>query len=136
MRRFPFRKELEDLFRGDRSAPWKMAGAAMVTVFIVVYGGRKAMSPSDLEALSIPGIVAVIALAAIAGASLALALSLKDVVARRLAAGEPVNPILKVYFGLGLRSALIWIPTVILLTFGGVLVAALFLSLGSTGPGR
>jgi hypothetical protein len=118
---FPFRRELDEAFSHDRSIWLKMAGCALVGILIAVYSlvrlNQNELTPTTAAI--------VIAVTGFGGMVIGIFLSLKDVVTRRMENGEPVNWLLKVYFGLGGWSLLIWFVTI----FGGT-VAGLILTLG------
>ncbi len=95
-----------------------MGGCAFATIFIVITTTVRGIRGEQLHlSLSAPLIAALTVASAAVGASLALALSLKDVVQRRLAEREPVNPLLELYFGMGGFSLAVWFFTAIIGTF-------------------
>ena len=96
----PFRSELDEVVRGDRSIWAKMAACAAVTTALVIGGLVKMTGDEHLNVeLSAPLVAACVIGSSVAGAGLALALALKDVVRRRVGEGERVNPILRVFSG-------------------------------------
>ena len=98
----------------------RIAGGALAAPIAVVWGYARARRRGAFQGPLNPvvaGVVLVITL--LAGAVLGAALSLKDVVEERLAAGRPVALPLKLLFGLGMKSLLIWIPIAI---FGTLVV--------------
>jgi hypothetical protein len=124
IRFFPFRRELDDLFRTDRSIWWKIVGSAFATTFVVFFSAQTAISNGPLKnELSLSLVAAIAGTTSAIGAFLALALSLKDVVERRVKRGDSVNPLLKLYLGLGFWSLVVWFPT--------ALFAAIFITIAA-----
>lgn len=119
MAKVPFQRELEDLFRSDKTVILKLLGGAAVGVFfslrIVLKDSRGGGGPT--MSTTMKGVV--LTGGAIAGALAVLVLLLRDVVGRRVDQGKPVNPILKAYFGKGNGCLMIalWSVTVIFLAF-------------------
>lgn len=87
--------------------------------FAVQNGGIAAMPPA---AFAVALLVAVTV-----GCVLGLLLELKDVVERRCTAGQPVNPMLRAYFGSQIRSLLLWFATFIVLTILASVADSVFL---------
>src|SRR5262245_31181181 len=110
---FPFRRELDDAFSHDSSIWLKMAGCALVGILIAVYS----LAKMDHKDLTPAGAAIVIAVVACGGMFVGILLSLKDVVARRIENGEPVSLVLRIYFGWGGGSLLIWFLTIFIGTF-------------------
>ena len=95
-----------------------MGCSASVSVFVVALGLFRSSRQHDLPFKLSPPLVCILAGSSAAlGALLCLALSLKDVVARRMARGDPVHPMLRIYFGGGIRCLACWSGTIILLVF-------------------
>ncbi len=122
-----FREELDSAFRADSKLRWKLLGAVAVGVGI----GLKAWSgplPIDEKikgpfgCLCCTGAITVVCIGAV------LALSLKDVVKRRIYEGQPVSLLLRWYLASGLWSFGLWIATVML----GLSLAAVFFDLWSS----
>jgi hypothetical protein len=112
------------LFRRDFALWKKISGAGFVTGFVVTISAWDRALRGQLPIpLTIPTFATILVISADIGALLALALSLKDVVTQRVANGQPVNPILRVYLGMGIWSLVAWFPT--------ILVAALVISLAT-----
>jgi hypothetical protein len=123
--RIPFRRELDDVFQSDRSIWLKMGGSSIVATFAAVTSILRSNRNPHLHTDSLaPLLIVAAGISAVAGALAALALSLKDVVQRRVARGEPVNSVLRLYFGMGAWSLVAWFPTVIIVTFF-ILIATL-----------
>lgn len=114
----PFHEELDDVFRGGRSIGLKMGGCAFATTFVVITTTLRGVLQDRLHlSLTATMIAALAGASAATGALLGLALSLKDVVRRRIALDEPVNPVLRLYFGTGGWSLVAWFMTVLSVTF-------------------
>ncbi len=125
--RLPFRGELDETFRSDRSVWIKMAAAALVADFCAVLGLWKMRTndvPIDdfLKSLNL-GILAIVA---VAGAGTSLLLSLKDVIRRRIDRGDSVNFFLKLYLGMGVWSLVAWFPTGFVLGILVIVILAAF----------
>jgi hypothetical protein len=113
--RIPFHRELDDLFQSDHAIWLKMGGCALATIFIVITTTWRGVRTGQLPiSLSAPLVAALTVASAVIGALLALALSLKDVVQRRINREEPVSPILRLYFGSGVQSLAVWFLTVLI----------------------
>jgi hypothetical protein len=114
--RLPFRKEIDETFRSDRSAWIKMAAAALVADFALVLGAWK-MRAEDVSIDEFLGSLnlGILAVTAVAGAGTALLLSMKDVIRRRMDRGDSVNFLLRLYLGMGVRSLVAWLPTAFIL---------------------
>ena len=124
--RVPFHRELDEVFQSDRSIWLKMSGCAFATVFVVITAIVRGIRDGRLNIrLSPPLIAGMAGISAASGALLALVLSLKDVVRRRVIRGEPVNPVLKIYFGMGLWSLVAWFPTLLIVGFFIAIATAL-----------
>ena len=93
-----------------------MGGCAFVTTALVLSTTLKAIYRQRLHiAVSTVLIVVLVGISAATGAFLALALSVKDVVRQRIARGEQVNLLLRIYFGMGFVSLVAWFPTVLVI---------------------
>jgi hypothetical protein len=96
----PFHNEIEDLFASDKSIVLKLLGGAFVgavlslSVVLKRAKGNEASLGTTAKVITFVG-------ATVIGAIVVLLLTLRDVVARRVDAGQQVNPILKAYFGRG-----------------------------------
>lgn len=114
-----FREQLDAVFREDGKLYWKLLAAVAVGVGV----GLKLW----YRYMNVPNVEAPIGCVCFTGATTAvsvfavLALSLKDVVQRRIDEGRPVNLLLRCYLASGVLSLGLWIVTVIL---GMFLVAA------------
>jgi hypothetical protein len=115
--RVPFGRELDDLFKSDRAIWLKMGGCGFATAFVVVTTVLRGIHTGQL-AFALSGLLISILIVTSfgVGAILALALALKDVVVRRITRGEPVSPLLRIYFGMRRRSLLVWFVTAIIAT--------------------
>ena len=124
---FLFREELDEVFRSDRSIWRKIGCSALVSVFVVALGLFWSSRQHDLPFKISPPLVCILAgVSAALGALLCLALSFKDVVARRIERGDPVHPMSRIYFGGGIRCLAYWSATIILLVFAvSVIVSTL-----------
>ena len=109
--RIPFSRELNETFQSDRSVLLKMGGSAFVASLLVAITLIRDKDPKIASLSPITIAIATI-LVAIGGALLGLALSLKDTVQRRLERGAPVNFLLRLCFGMGIVSLLIWCVTI------------------------
>jgi hypothetical protein len=101
----PFRRELNELFRKDRRVFLKIAGGLFVGAFVAA--GAVGKLADVVAALFI-------AAAALVGGLAVCALCLKDVVHRRIAAGEPTNVLLRAYLTSGKISLILWLTTAVL----------------------
>lgn len=118
MARFPFHRELEDLFASDKSVALKLLAGALVSGYIsllVMLRDPKDGSP----AMPTPVKVTFVVTAAVIGLLIVLLLLLRDVVVRRVEKGQRVNPLLRAYFGRGNGCMMmaLWFVTVIVATF-------------------
>lgn len=118
MAKVPFQREIEDLFASDKTIVLKLIGGAFVGVFLSLRmvmkdarAGDTSFSPTVRTVVLIGG--------AIVGALVVLGLTLRDVVLRRVEAGQRVNPLLRAYFGKGngCLMLVLWSVTVIFATF-------------------
>lgn len=101
----------QDLCAEGPSIWLKIAGGALATPCAVLWGLARANRRGGVAMPSDPVVLAVVVVCSIAaGAVLGAALSLKDVVEARLQTEKPVALPLKLLFGLGFRSLLLWIP--------------------------
>ena len=117
MFRVPFGKELDEVFRGDRSIWLKVLGCGFVASALVVSmllreRSGAAHGQSGLQ-VSNPVLAIVGVLSAIAGCILGVLLSLKDVVRLRIDQGRAVHPLLSLYFASRFKSLAMWIVTVL-----------------------
>lgn len=120
----PFRRELDDLFQSDGSILLKMGGAGVATAAVVIAGAVKfSRDPKSHIELSTPLIVGLALGSLVLGAVLALALSLKDVVRRRIDRGKSVSPLLRLFFGGGRGSLALWFVLAIFLVMAGTAIA-------------
>jgi hypothetical protein len=114
--KIPFSRILDETFRSDHSLWIKMGCAGFVSAFCVLVTISKSAGADDLaKVIFRPFTVGILAFSIVAGAGLALMLSMKDVIVGRISRGEPVNPILRLYLGMGVWSLLAWFPTAFLL---------------------
>jgi hypothetical protein len=115
---FPFRSELNETFRHDRSLWGKVAGGAFATTLAVLFGALHATRSGDIPLEFTPTLVSILTLgSAFLGAFLGLALSLKDTVQRRIEKKQRVSLLLRVYFGIGIWSLAAWFPTMLVAAF-------------------
>ena len=103
----PFSREFDDLFRKDRSIWFKMVGAAAATDLVVIISGALD-APRGQPDIRPEVIAAVLIVVGIAGAGVALVLSLKDIVERRDVAGQKVSWLLRILFLRGILSRILW----------------------------
>jgi len=104
------KSSLNELFSGGASVWVKIVGAAIaVPVVVLVASRRMARQGNDLFADG-PTAVGVLAGCAVVGAFLGAALSMKDVVAKRIEEGKPVNWFLRLFFARGILTVFAWIP--------------------------
>ncbi len=118
MHYIPFRRKIDELFRSDKSAVRKMFGGAFVGAFLfvgIVWEG----AGGGGSHLSATAKTSVIVGAAFVGALVVLGFLLREVVLRRVNAGERVNAILLAYFGKGNGCLMLclWVFTVFFATF-------------------
>lgn len=116
----PFRRELDDLFRSDRSLWWKIGGGALVGLLI---GGSSLAKEEANPKISTTTALMLSGFLAVAGGLIALVLALKDVVRRRYENGQPVNPLLR--FCLASRATIPFLGIVLAgLTIVGLIAVA------------
>jgi hypothetical protein len=118
----PFSGELDDLFQQDRRIWLKVLGGGFVGA-IASLGGLRRLPEKDLAPVVVACLVTVFT---IGGAGAVLALSLKDIVRRRIDDGKPVNVVLRAYLAGGVWSLLLWFITVLV---GTLIVTLAVLSL-------
>lgn len=118
---------LEDIFTSDKSVWWKMLGAAVATPVLLVVVMKKAQKRGGPAFdLFSPTNLALLLGSTLVGAVLGALLTTKDVVQRRMKAGDSVAFPWVLMFGKGLISLLfVWFPLVI-----GVTLAVTMLTLG------
>ena len=118
----PLGSTFNELFSGGTSVWIKIIGGAVATpVAVIVFAlrafrrGGPELSQNAPELPQNPFVIAAILAAfVVLGAAIGGALSLKDVVASRLAAGRPVAFPIKAMFGFGIWSLLlVWFPAII-----------------------
>ena len=114
--RFPFSGPLDTLFRGDRSAWWKILGAGAATAALVVFSLLRSQRDAVLQGrpgLPLAGqtLWLVGGLSALGGCVLGLLLCIKDAVSRRMELGEDIHPLLRLYFASRFKSLASWIIT-------------------------
>ena len=107
-----FCEELDSAFRIDGKLRWKLLGAVVVGVGIGLKVWFLMSKDENIKGffgcLCCTGATTVVCIGAV------LALSLKDVVKRRIYEGQPVSLLLRCYLASGLWSLGLWITTVIL----------------------
>ena len=132
--RVPFGKELDEVFRGDRSIWLKVLGCGFVASALVVFmllrerSGATAGNPGIQVSNSVLALIGV--LSAVGGCVLGVLLSLKDVVGRRINEGRTVHPLLRLYFASRFKSLAMWIVTVL------VAVMVVMFTIGMATGGR
>lgn len=120
----PFRRELDDLFQSDHSILLKMGGAGVATAVVVVgWVVKHSRDPKSHFELSTPLMVGLALGSLVVGAVLALALSLKDVVRRRMERGKRVSPLLRLLFGGGRGSLVLWFVLAIVVVLAGTAIS-------------
>jgi hypothetical protein len=115
--KIPFQSELDDLFRSSRGIWLKIAGGAVAGAAVTTAALLKGRQGAQGSKLSIAELVLFAAGAGVIGAIMAIALSLKDVVERRIEQGKPVNLLLKLYFAFRWVSIAVWFVTIMVLVF-------------------
>ncbi len=121
--RFPFRDEFDDLFRHDRAIWVKMGGGAAAAALVVAMFAIREFGFRQRQVDLSPAIQAIIvAVAPILGAVVAILLSLKDTVERRQATGQSVSWLLRVYFGNGRQSLILWFMTSLGVAFIAIII--------------
>jgi hypothetical protein len=115
----PFKDELDDLFRSDRSIWLKGFGGAALGILVALWGLFENDRPGGLnvvlDTIFVSG-------SAVIGAAGVVLLSLKDVVARRFDNRRHVNWLLMLYFGHGPLSFFFWIVTVLAISLPIIVV--------------
>jgi hypothetical protein len=116
--KFPFQRELDDLFASDKSVVLKLLAGAFVGVVISLRAVLKD-AKGGAAPFSLPVKITIIVIAALTGMFVVLMLLFRDVVVRRVDKGKPVNPLLRAYFGRGNGCLMValWFITVIFVTF-------------------
>lgn len=108
---FPFKSELDDLFRNDRSAWWKIlcgvGVGALLGAKAAAVDGNGGNAPA-LESLTLTALLS----GFVGGVAVAFCL-MRDVVMERIKARRPVNPLLRAYLAAGLFSVIAWFVTII-----------------------
>lgn len=111
----PFSRELDEVFRSDRSVWLKILGCGFVSAFLVVGVAIR----SDLQVrgkpLATSTLITLGVLAAVAGCFLGLILSLRDTITRRTQEGRPVSRLARLYFVGGVECVFIWAFTLLFL---------------------
>ena len=102
----PFSKEIDHAFRQDRNLPRKLLGAVVVGLSF----GLGSIAHPGASPLFYACATAATVLVCVVGV---LALSLRDVVRRRMSEGESVNPLLRLYLASGKLSLALWAGTAI-----------------------
>ena len=105
----PLKKEIDHAFRQDRNLPWKLLGAVVVGLSASLHILLDPVAGPAFQACAIGATVLLSIL-------VVLALSLKDVVRRRIGNGDPVHPLLRLYLASGKASLALWIGTVLVTT--------------------
>ena len=105
----PFKNEIDHAFRQDRNLPWKLLCGVVVGLGV---GLSVLLDPVAGPAFQACAIGATVLLSVL----VVLALSLKDVVHRRIAGGDAVNPLLRLYLASGKVSLVLWIGTALVTT--------------------
>ena len=104
------KSSFNDLFSGGASVWLKIAGAAIVAPAIVFGASRKMARQGNELFADLPTTIGVLAGTSVVGAFLGAALSMKDVVAKRIEDGKPVNWFLRLFFARGILTVLAWVP--------------------------
>lgn len=115
----PWRNELDEVFRRDKAIGLKAAGGAAVAVYLVIHQVLKMDRQGGLEEVSVTttGLILLGIGSAVLGACLALSLSLRDVVRRRLDRGARVHPLLVLVFG----SRMVGVTILAVLIMGAII---------------
>ena len=111
----PFKKEIERAFREDRNLPKKLLGAVVVglSAGLTTWLDRTMSAAFHACMMGACVLISVVAV---------LALSFKDVVRQQIDQGEPVHPMLRLYFASGRLSLVLWIATVLVGAFFGCML--------------
>jgi hypothetical protein len=110
----PFKRQLDQLFRGNRSIWLKVGGGVLVALYLTLQSflrNAKGVDRATIVRVTSIGLV----VAVVAGALIALLLAMKDRMKERLARGEKVNLLARAYLGMGIWSLLLWCPTIFFL---------------------
>jgi len=110
----PFHRQLDQVFRGDRSIWLKITGGVLVALYLTSRNFLRILKPEDRTTMWRVTFVALV-VATIAGGLIGVMLTMNDRVKRRVARGEPVNLVVRAYLGLGIWSLLLWCPTLFFL---------------------
>jgi hypothetical protein len=109
----PFREEFEDLFRNSGGIWLKIGGGALVGILVAI-GAVHRMIVNGLVEFDPVRAVGTVVGTALIGALAVILLLLKDVVQKRIQAGQRVSFLLRLSFGMGVTSLLLWAITAIL----------------------
>jgi hypothetical protein len=114
-----FREELDSAFRAEGKLVWKLLGAIAVGVGIGLEVWLRLSNDEHIKGLDehikgLFGCLCCMGAITVACVGAVLALSLKDVVKRRIYEGRPVSLLLRWYLASGLWSLGLWIATVML----------------------
>ena len=125
--RLPGRSKFEELFKSGKSVWLKMLGGALAggaaSCIAIFRAHGQNVGKEGTEHFEIFFVIGATAL----GAIVAAALSLKDVVRGRIAEGSKVNPILKLYFGMGCATMAVWGVTAIFILVALIYIYSAFL---------
>jgi len=105
----PFRKQIEEVFRSDRSIWLKMTCGAFVGAMLALF----ILSHAEAGEFPLAAIVTLLVMYAALGAILGICLSVRDLVRRRISDGKPVSLPLRMYFNWGAVSGVIWTVTIL-----------------------
>jgi hypothetical protein len=123
--RVPFQNELDEVFRSNRSIWLKIGGCSLVSIFIVLTGTFRFARQSSIQIqLSTSLLVILSLISGVLGAILGLMLALKDTIDHRLDRGDSINPILRLFFGSGKQSLLVWFVSILFAAFVVTVVGA------------
>ena len=122
----PLGSSFQDLFAGGKPVWLKIIGAAVATPVIVVVMGLRVQRKGGGNFPTDPLVLVTLAVcSAVVGALVGMALSLKDIVHARRAAGLPVSlPLRAMYCGGILSAIFIWGPIAVVLLIIGLSIAA------------
>jgi flagellar biosynthesis protein FliQ len=116
--KLPFHESIDATLRTSKLLTIKIGLCVIVAVFVSVVGLFRETRREGSTLKFTPTVICAFALASVVvGIVGGLLLSYKDVVARRLTAGDRVNRLLHCYFAGGISSAFAWFVTILLVVF-------------------
>jgi hypothetical protein len=129
---FPFHKELDQAVRNEHSLLLRIAAGMAAGAVAGVLGFRHVD-----EKFIATWYVAAVSITSIVGGIVAIVLSMKDAVVRRLERGDYVHPLLRLYFAMRFASLFVWFFSLLMLGMGLTIILVVvqeLLAKGLHGP--